>query len=71
MAQIVVAVLSLGVLLTATALVWTGSEQRTDVNAGAASVSISDVMRSVDAKSLPAQQVEDRTMVFSARTTDE
>ncbi len=70
MAQIVVAVLSLGVLLTAT-LVWMNSEQRADFTAGAPSVSISDVMLGIDAKSLPAQQVEDRSMVFSARTADE
>ncbi len=64
MAQ-VVAVLALGILLMATALVWTSRDLRTDVNAGAAAVSISEVMAKVDAKSLPAQQVEDRTMVFA------
>jgi hypothetical protein len=64
MAQ-VVAVLSLGILLMASALVWTSRDLRTDVNAGAAAVSISDVMHKVEVKSLPAQQVEDRTMVFA------
>jgi hypothetical protein len=64
MAQ-VVAALALGILLMATALVWTGRESRTDVNAGAAAVSISDVMNKVDVKSLPAQQVEDRTFAVN------
>ncbi|MGD0024585.1 MAG: hypothetical protein ABSC37_08155 [Xanthobacteraceae bacterium] len=77
MAQIIAAgviyaglVLSLGLLLTSSAAVWRSWEPPTDVNAGA-SLSISDVMLKVDAKSLPAQQVEDRTMVFPARAVNE
>ena len=75
MAQIIAAgliyagmVLSLGLLLTTSAVVWKSWVPPTEVNAGAvpASLSISDLMVRVDAKSLPAQQVEDLTMVFPA-----
>jgi hypothetical protein len=66
MAQ-VISVLSLGVLLAITALVWSG-ERLTNVNTGvaSASLSISDIMLKVDAKSLPVQEFDDQAVVFSA-----
>ena len=77
MAQIIAAgviyaglVLSLGLLVTTSAVVWKSWEPPTDVNAGA-SLSISDIMLKLDAKSLPLQQVEDRSMVFPARAVNE
>jgi hypothetical protein len=66
MAQII-AVVSLGFLLTATALVWRSWEPGTGVNAGASttSLSISDIGRNADAQSLPVQEIEDNTTIYS------
>lgn len=70
MAQ-VIAVVSLGLLLAA-AFVWTSWEPRTGINSGAdPSLSISDIMLKVDAKSLPAQGIEDRAVVFLGRESNQ
>ena len=63
MAQIIAAV-SLGLLLAATAVVWTSWEPRTAINPADPSLSISDIMLKIDANSLPAQAIEDRSLVF-------
>jgi len=65
MAQII-AVVSLGFLLTVTALVWRSWEPRTGVDVGASTTSLSiDDIGQKTARSLPAQEIEDRTMVYS------
>jgi hypothetical protein len=65
MAQII-AVASLGALLTLAAVVWKNLPPQAGLIAGAdpVSLSISDIGRKVDAKSLPEQRIEDRTLVF-------
>jgi hypothetical protein len=67
MAQII-AVVSLGFLLTVTALVWKSWEPRTGVDAGASTttLSISEVGRKADAQSLPVQEIEDNTTIYSS-----
>ena len=59
------AMLSLGVVLALTALIWSGGP-RTHPSTGTnlASLSISDIMLRVDTQSLPRQQVVDRSTVF-------
>jgi hypothetical protein len=65
MAQII-AVVSVGALLTLAAVAWKNVESQTDVITAAnpVSLSISDIGLKVDAKSLPEQRIEDRTLVF-------
>jgi len=67
MAQII-AIVSLGFLVTATALVWIDWKRPTDGDAGASptSLSISDVGLKVDARSLPVQEIQDNSTVYSA-----
>jgi hypothetical protein len=60
----IIPIVSLGILLTAAALAWS-CESRT-ANIVPASVSINDIMLTVDTKSLLAQEMEDRTVVFSS-----
>ncbi len=64
MAQII-GIASLGALLALAAVAWK-NVPRTDVIAGAnpVSLSISDLGLKVNAKSLPEQRIEDRTLVF-------
>ena len=57
------AVLSLGVVLALTALIWSGGP-RTHSTPNAASLSVSDIMLKVDAKALPAQAFDDRSTVY-------
>lgn len=66
MAQIT-AVVTLSVVLALSTLVWKNWDSRMPVGAGAGprSLAIADVMQKVDAKALPQQQIDDRTMVFS------
>lgn len=66
MAQII-AVVSLGIFLALSAFVWNnwGSPRQVDAAAGPRSMAVEDVMQKVDAKALPNQQMQDRTMVFS------
>jgi hypothetical protein len=65
MAQII-GIASLGALLALAAVAWKNVPSQTDVNAGAnpVSLSISDLGLKVNAKSLPEQHIEDRTLVF-------
>ncbi len=65
MAQII-AIASLGGLLALAAVLWENVPPRADVVAGTGptSLSISDIARKVDAKSLPEQRIEDRMLVF-------
>lgn len=66
MAQII-GLASLGALLTLGAMVWQHSQpQQTDAIAGVSPVwlSVSEIGAKVDAKSLPEQRIEDRTMIF-------
>lgn len=67
MAQII-GIASLGALLALTAMLWEVSEtsRQTDANGGVNPVglSIKDIGAKVDAKSLPEQHIEDRTMIF-------
>jgi hypothetical protein len=62
MAQII-AIASLVVLTTLAAVAWKGVPRQTD-SANPVSLSIGDIGRGVDAKSLPEQRIEDRTLVF-------
>jgi hypothetical protein len=66
MAQII-GLASLGALLTLAAMAWEHSQpQQTDAIAGVAPVwlSIDEIGAKVDARSLPEQRTEDRTMIF-------
>lgn len=66
MAQII-GLASLGALLTLGAMMWQHSQpQRADAIAGVSPVwlSVSDIGAKVDAKSLPEQRIEDRTLIF-------
>ena len=66
MAQII-GLASLGALLTLGAMAWQHAQtQQTDAIAGVSPVwlSIGDISAKVDAKSLPEQHIEDRTMIF-------
>lgn len=67
MAQII-SIASLGVLLTLAVVAWKQVPPRSDLIAGANSVSlsISDIGLKVNAKTLPEQRIEDRTLVFVA-----
>lgn len=61
MAQII-GIASLGALLALAAMAWENSRPQTD--AGSVGLSISDIGAKVDAKSLPEQHIEDRTLIF-------
>lgn len=66
MAQII-GLASLGALLTLGAMFWQHSQlQQTDAIAGVSPVwlSISEIGAKVDAKALPEQRIEDRTLIF-------
>ncbi len=65
MAQII-GIASLGALLTLAAMAWEKSQPQSDAIAGVSPVwlSIDDVGAKVDVKSLPAQRIEDRTLIF-------
>jgi hypothetical protein len=66
MAQII-GLASLGALLTLGAMFWEHSHpQQTDAIAGVSPVwlSVNEIGAKVDAKSLPEQRIEDRTMIF-------
>lgn len=65
----IVAVASVGALIALAAALWKDVEQQTIAAANPASLSISDVGLKVNAKSLPQQQIEDRTLVFVASQT--
>lgn len=67
MAQII-SIASLGVLLTLAVVTWTHVPPQSDVIASAnpVSLSISDIGLKVNAKTLPEQRIEDRTLVFVA-----
>ena len=62
----IIAIASLGGLVALAVVLWNNVPPRTDVIAGTApvSLSISDIARKVDAKSLPEQRIEDRMLVF-------
>lgn len=66
MAQII-AVVSLGIFLTLTAFVWNmwSSPMQLGSPAGPRSLAVEDVMQKVDVRSLPKQQIQDLTVVFS------
>jgi hypothetical protein len=63
----IIGLASIGALLTATVMVWENSHpQQTDAIAGVSPVwlSINEIGAKVDAKSLPEQHIEDRTLIF-------
>ena len=61
MAQII-GIASLGALLALAAMAWEHAQPPT--GAGPVGLSISDIGAKVDAKSLPEQHIEDRTLIF-------
>jgi hypothetical protein len=65
MAQII-AIASVGALLALAAALWKDVPSQIDVVAGAnpVSLSINDIGLKANAKSLPEQRIEDRTLVF-------
>jgi hypothetical protein len=65
-AQIIAAVL-LGIFLTLAAFTWNqwGSPMQLGAAAAPRSLAVEDVMQEVDVSSLPKQQIQDLTMVFS------
>lgn len=66
MAQII-AVVSLGIVLALSTLAWKNWDAPMPVDGagGPRSIVVEDVMRKVDVKALPNQQMQDRTTVFS------
>jgi hypothetical protein len=61
----IIAIASLGVALALAAVFWKNMRPPTDVIAAdLVSLPISEIEHRVDAKSLPDQRIEDRTLVF-------
>ena len=66
----VIAVISLGLLLTVTTLAWNPWASRpARVSADTFSNPISDIMIQANAQSLPVQEIEDRAMAFISADT--
>jgi hypothetical protein len=63
----IIAVISLGIFLTLATFVWNtrGSPTQLGGPAGPRSLAVEDVMQKVDVGSLPKQQIQDLTVVFS------
>jgi hypothetical protein len=63
----IIAVVSLGIFLTLAAFVWNnwGLPMQLGAPAGPRSLAVEDVMQKVDVRSLPKQQIQDLTVVFS------
>jgi hypothetical protein len=63
----IIGVVSVGIFLTLAAFVWNkwGSPAQLGTPAGPHSLAVEDVMQKVDVRSLPKQQIQDLTVVFS------